>query len=210
MTMKKIISILTAVFMLLAFSACGDKDSQVSTSPTDVSSSDVEIPETTDDAAPQPVSELSICGIPIVTNGRQTGIGYQGAGYQNGVLTLQDVNILADYGSTGAISFVGDLEIVVQGGNTITGANGAAAIFGGTAEDGTVSTLTISGDGSLTITADGDYGISCSGAITVKSSTLDVTAATAAVEGGTESLTLGDGLAVTGDTGTHLFIGSAE
>lgn len=210
MSMKKIISIVTAVLMLLVFSACGDKDSRTSTSPTDVSSSDVEIPETTSDAEPQPVSELSICGIPIVTNGLQTGIGYQGAGYRDGVLTLDGVDMLADYGSTSAISFVGDLEIVIQGTNKITGANGATAITGGTAEDGTVSTLAISGDGSLTVSADGDYGISCSGEITVTSATLDITGAKAAVEGGAGSLTLGEDLAVAEDTGVHLLVGAAN
>lgn len=109
-----------------------------------------------------------------------------------------------------AISFVGDLEIVIQGTNKITGANGATAITGGTAEDGTVSTLAISGDGSLTVSADGDYGISCSGEITVTSATLDITGAKAAVEGGASSLTLGEDLAVAEDTGVHLLVGAAN
>ncbi|NCB51724.1 MAG: hypothetical protein EOM54_07585 [Clostridia bacterium] len=204
--MKKIISVAIAVLMLLAFSACGDKDGQTSSSPTDVSPGDIEILDPTPTPEPQPVSELSICGIPIVKGGQPTGIGYKGAEYEDGVLTLEDLDILADFGSVNAIYFIGDLEIVVKGEVTITAENGLDAVKGEAAEDGSLSNLIIRGDGSLAVNAPGAFGISCSGTINVTCGALEVTGAEAAVEGGTESLTLGEGLVLAGDS-LHIAIG---
>lgn len=208
--MKKIISVAVAVFMLAAFSACGDKNSQASTSPTDVSPGDIEILDPTPTPEPQPVYELLVCGIPIVKGGQPTGIGYRGAEYADGVLTLEDLDILADYGSDGAIYFTGDLEIVVKGETTIMAENGAEAIKGEAAEDGGAANLVISGDGALTVGSLEAFGISCSGNITVTCSALEVTGAEEAVEGGVEGVTLGEGLTVTADTGASLAIGLSD
>jgi hypothetical protein len=125
------------------------------------------------------------------------------------VLTLEDLDILADYGSVNAIWFVGDLEIAVIGESTITAENGADAIKGEAAEDGSVSNLVISGDGSLSVGASEAFGISCSGTITVDCSALEVTGSEEAVEGGAESLALGEGLVLAGDS-SHIAISSED
>jgi predicted small lipoprotein YifL len=207
--MKKTISIMAAVLMLMAFAACGNKNDLPNTSPTDVSG-----PTATPDNGvlpdPQPVSELSICGIPVVTNSQPTGLLYKGSDYKDGVLTLDNMAILADYGSSNAIYFVGELEIVIHGESTIEAMNGMSAIAGVEAEDGTQANLTISGDGRLTVSAAGAYGISCSGTITVNGGTLEISGEEAAVERGAESLTLENGLTVIEDTGVRIVVGPAE
>lgn len=206
--MKKIICIFTAMLMLMAFSACGDKGDGANTSPTDVSPApgDIEIPETTPVSEPQPVSELSICGIPVVSNSQLTGIGYQGVDYDNGVLTLDGVDMLGDYGSTSAIYFEGNLEIVVKGENQVTAENGAAAIQGAFTSDGSKSNLTLSGNGSLVLNAQNAWGLSCSGSVSVDGVTLDIMGTEGAIEGGNEKLTLGEGLILVGDS-MHVTIG---
>jgi len=207
--MKKLISVVIAVLMLAAFSACGDKNSETSSSPTDVSPGDIEILDPTPTPEPQPVSELSICGIPIVTNGQPTGIGYQGVEYADGVLTLDGLDIVADYGSVNAIYFLGDLEIVVNGENTVTTENGKTAILGELAEDESTSNLVISGDGSLTVSADDAYGLVCSGSVNVTCGALDITGTQGAVGLIDGELILGDGLSEIENTDTHISIGPA-
>ena len=206
--MKKFISVAVAVLMLTAFSACGDGDTKTGASPTDVSPGDIEILDPTPTPEPQPVGELSICGIPIVSDGQPTGIGYRGAVYEDGVLTLENLDILADHGAVSAVSFTGDLEIVVKGETTITAENGCAAIKGEVSDDGE-SNLVISGDGTLTVSASETFGISCTGTINVTCGALDITGAEEAVEGGAESLTLGEGLVLAGDS-AHIAVGPAD
>lgn len=207
--MKKIISIIAAACMLMTLTACGHKGGRTDTSPTDISPGDIEV-EATPTPQPQPVSQLSLCGIPIVSDGQPTGLSYQGVEYADGVLTLDGIDMVADYSSANAIYFVGSLELVIRGTNTLSAQNSIPAIEGAAAEDGSASDLIISGNGSLTITADGAYGLSCTGTVTVNGGALDITGTEAAFEGGADSLILGDGIAVTADTGTHLSVGAAQ
>lgn len=209
--MKKFLCLCAAAILLLGLSACG-KSGDGSASPTDISSSsptDIEIPEATQTPEPQPVSELSVCGIPVVTDGQPTGIGYMGVAYADGVLTLLDANIVSNYGSYPAISFTGDLQIVITGDNTVETQNAAAAIVGGQAGDAEPSTLTLTGDGTLTVTADGDTAVFCTGAVTVDGPALSLTGAKQALSGfaGTgDQLVLGAGMTVSEETGGQLTV----
>lgn len=209
--MKKFLCLCAAALLLLGFAACG-KSGDGSASPTDVGSSsptDIEMPEATQTPEPQPVSQLSVCGIPIVTDGQPTGIGYSGADYENGVLTLDGLNIVSDYGSYPAISFAGDLQIVVTGDNTVETQNGVSAIVGGQEGDAASSTLTVTGDGTLTVTSDADTAVFCTGAVTVDGPALSLSGAAQALggfAGSGEQLVLGEGMTASAGTGGQLTV----
>lgn len=209
--MKKLICIVTVTAMTLAFAACGKSDPSETQAPGTASGSptDIEIPEATPTPQPQPVTELSICGIPVVMNGQPTGIGYLGATYSEGVLTLENVDIVAENNNR-ALYFSGDLEIVLKGENKITGIDVGGTSSGIYADeiDGKGSKLVISGDGSLVVSASGGTesdGIWSTGAVTVKGGSLDITGGTHAIHDKAQ-LTV-ENVSVKEQSDTHIVIG---
>ncbi|MEG1632857.1 MAG: carbohydrate-binding domain-containing protein [Oscillospiraceae bacterium] len=208
--MKKTASLILAVLLLATLCACGAKNDANAT-PTDVSSAsptDIEQPAATPTPLPQPVSELVVCGIPVVTNGQPTGVSYLNADYKDGVLTLTDVKMSSEYGSYLGISFSGDLEIVLVGANSIATTNGMSAIGGG--DEKIKGNLKISGDGSLTINTDGENaaGIICTGSLAINGGSFDITSGSSAISCEGE-VAYAEGLGVIGDaTANHVVIGA--
>lgn len=171
--MKKLLCIIMALTLILAMSACGgdsDNGPGLSASPTDVTP-----PASTPSPEPQPVSELYMCGIPLVLDGQPTGLSLEGIEYSEGVLTLKDgTEFDSNIVIYPCISFSGNLEIVVSGECSLSATGDALSISGGTADDENKSNLTITG-GELTIDAPDAAGISITGTLTVDGCKLEVT-----------------------------------
>lgn len=214
---KKTISLLLAVLVLvLALSACGktktpasgsDVTEPVATAPA--SASDVQQPTST--LTPDGhLNFLSICGIAIVRDGGVTGLGFKGADYKDGVLTLTDVDIVCDMGENIAINFSGDLEIVLVGENSVTATNGMSAIVGGAEEPNYAASLKFSGDGSLSVNAEGENAaaLACTGTVGFEGTgTLEFTGGRCAISGEGGALTYAEGIGVVEQSDTHVVIG---
>ncbi len=200
--MKRAISLIIMAAFILVLAACTSEEAgpEVANSPTDMST-----PRPTEQGEKQPVSELSICGIPVVEGEYATGLGYAGARYENGVLTLDSVEMKADAGDLACVEYVGDLEIVLVGESSMTVSNDASAVISAKTDEGDKrSSLTISGDGSLKLNAEaeGVMGIECEGGISIKGGDVEIDVSGAAVSD-TEQLvyTEGYGLLDTDDAG---------
>lgn len=207
MKIKKILCAALALTLLLSLAACGNKAGD-GASPTDVqtgtsSPTDVDVPATPT-PEPQSVSTITICGIPVVMNGQPTGVSYEGAVYEDGVLTLsQGVAMESAAAQYPCIQFTGELKLVVEGDCSLTATGGAPGILGGEEGEDGKSDLTISGAGKLTITAQDASGIAITGKLTVSDGALDITGKPAAAYG--ELVT--DGASqVTEETDSHFAV----
>lgn len=211
MKKKQFAVLALSLALLLAFSACGNKDGKDDTPGKVSSPTDIELPEATPTPQPQPVNTLTICGIPVVMNGQPTGVGYKGAAYSEGVLTLTDVDMRSDYGSYPAIEFEGNLQIVLVGENQIATENGVSAISG----TGENTSLTISGEGSATVKASGDsgYGLFCTGTVTVKGGEAAISGTEGAVSGyagSGDQLVFADGYGIVSSDDTSVVLGAVS
>lgn len=176
--MKKLLCLLISAVFVFALSACGkggsgSGDGVTAVSGTDintdvnaVSGSDLDLPDSKDKDGY--LKTLEIGGIPVVRDGVLTGLGFSGANYSKGVITLDNSAL---EGIT--ITFQGDLTVEITGENSITNANGEAAFR--SIGDG-ISGLTFRGDGKLNITAgnEKDSAVMCSGELTVEGGSLDI------------------------------------
>ena len=187
--MKKLLSIIIALTLVFAMSACGESpnndETELSTSPTDVTPA-----TTTPSPEAQPVSELYVCGIPLVLEGQPTGMSLNGAEYADGVLTLENGADFKANAATACIDFSGDLKIVVSGVCNLSATGEMQSISGGADGDEGKSNLTISG-GELKIDAPDAPGISITGTLTVDDCTLTVSGSHECVYDG-ELITLND------------------
>lgn len=216
---KLLCLVLAAALIITAFAACGKTENPVT---------DTDLPEYTPGVAPvsdtniapteTPVptempegvlKNLSICGIPLVKDGELTGLGYMGAAYENGVLTLDNAEIIMEMSRNVTIGFTGPLEIVLVGDSVVSAVNGLSAIVGGSEEPDYASSLTISGDGSLTVTAEGENtsGLMCAGPIHIEGGSLDISGGAHGVSGEGGAITYAEGMGVIESTDTRVVIG---
>ena len=205
--MKKFLCAILCLTLLLGVSACGQGSDDPEASETPeidlpevvVSESDIVYASPTPTPDPQPIENLAVCGINLIRDGQLTGLGFGGAEYADGVLTLTDAALSSNTETEPVISFSGgELEIELVGTNTIEATNGAAVISC-TGDDGIIS---ISGSGSLTATAADTAAISVSGTVTV-SATVDITGAPAA---DCEEVVAGDGAQISENSETHIAV----
>lgn len=204
--MKKILCAILCLSLLVGVSACGSQDDPDESATPEIELPDVVVSDTdltvaspTPTPEPQEIDSLSVCGINLVRDGQLTGLGFGGAVYADGVLTLTDAELSSSGAGAPVISYSGgNLEIVLEGVNTLAATGGAAAISC-TDENGN---LTVSGSGSMTATAEEAAAISVAGSVTI-SATVDVTGAPA-VESG--EVVAGDGAQISENSETHLVV----
>ena len=203
--MKKFLCATLCLCLLCGVSACGSDDPDASANPeielpdVVVSDTDLTVASPTPTPEPETIDTLTVCGINLVRDGQATGLGFGGAVYADGVLTLTDAELSSSLAGQPVISFSGgDLEIVLEGVNTLESSGGAAAI---SCSDEGVN-LTLSGSGSMTATASEAAAISVSGTLTV-SATVDVTGAPAADCG---EVVASDGAQISENSETHLAV----
>ena len=182
--MKKFLCAILCLTLLLGVSACGNENEDPEAAETPeielpdvvVSESDIVYASPTPTPEPEAIENLAVCGINLIRDGQLTGLGFGGAEYADGVLKLTDAVLSSSDENEPVISYSGgELEIVLEGVNTIEATNGAAVISCA----GDEGNVTISGSGSLTATAADAAAISLPGTLTI-SATVDVTGAPAA------------------------------
>ena len=182
--MKKFLCAILCLTLLLGVSACGNESEDPEATETPeielpdvvVSESDIVYASPTPTPEPEAIENLAVCGINLIRDGQLTGLGFGGAEYADGVLKLTDAVLSSSDENEPVISYSGgELEIVLEGVNTIEATNGAAVISCA----GDEGNVTISGSGSLTATAADAVAISLPGTLTI-SATVDVTGAPAA------------------------------
>lgn len=174
--MKKYLSLLLALALVLGLAACGsgdpvssdlpDADVEASggeldvddgSTPTDINAPTAAPTPTPD---PQPLESLMVCGVSIIKDSQLTFLALKGVKYENGVLLLDAAEL--DSGTMNDILIEysgGDLDVQVTGECVFT-SSVSPSIKG----DGD---LTFTGDGSLSITAVDVAGISIEGKLTV-------------------------------------------
>ncbi len=174
--MKKYLSLLLALALVLGLAACGSGDPVSSdlpdadvegsggeldvddgSTPTDINAPTAAPTPTPD---PQPLESLMVCGVSIIKDSQLTFLALKGVKYENGVLLLDAAEL--DSGTMNDILIEysgGDLDVQVTGECVFT-SSVSPSIKG----DGD---LTFTGDGSLSITAVDVAGISIEGKLTV-------------------------------------------
>ena len=203
--MKKLFCMALALCMIFALAACGQNaDPDASPTPTNyegVTPSDLlTTPHPTRTPEQQPLENLSVGGVDLVSDGVRGNLGYEGFEYADGVLTITDVTVQTETGSFPVIAFDGgDLEIVISGEVTLAAENGASAISGGD------NNLTISGDGTLKVTASGEAAaIDVTGGVSISCS-VTASGSDACTSG---NITAGEGFSLT-DNGAELSVAAA-
>lgn len=174
--MKKYLSILLALALVLSLAACGTDDPASSdlpdpdvegsggeldvddgSTPTDINAA---TPAPTPTPDPQPLETLRVCGVSIIKDSQLTFLALKGVKYEDGVLLLDAAEL--DSGTMNDILIEysgGDLDVQVTGECVFT-SSVSPSIKG----DGD---LTFTGDGSLSITAVDVAGISIEGKLTI-------------------------------------------
>lgn len=213
--MKKYLSILLALALVLCLAACGNGDPTSSDQPDDgaqdsgtpayedgVTPTDLTAPSTSPTQTPEPELEsletLKVCGISIIKDSQLTGLAYKGVKFEDGMLILDAAELNSDTGSSPLIEFAGgDLEISVNGDCSLA-CQTAIGIKG----DGNLS---ITGEGSLSISSSTAQGISVTGSLNV-ACTLNVSGSPAAE---CSEVTAGEGFTVTANEEASLTVAPA-